>query len=120
MERGAPGRACVRRGSDAGKRLEMDRRGAPRVSAGKGAELLPDLLRREGKERRHQAAERLRDPEERRLRRAPLAAAGERGVEPVLDDVEVDGAHRHRAELVEGVEDAVELVRLVAAKDRAR
>src|SRR5437660_864358 len=53
------------------------------------------------------------------LRRAPPRVVGQRGVEPVLDDVEIEGRQVHRAEVVHAVEDGVELVLVVGPPDAA-
>ena len=54
------------------------------------AQHLPGLLRGEAQDRRHQPHQALRDVPERGLRRAPRARIRAAGVEPVLEDVEVE------------------------------
>jgi len=71
---------------------------------------LPQLLGREGQDRRHQAHQAVRDVPERGLRRAPRRRICGEGIQPVLDHVEVEGAEilgterlqllRHEMELV--------------------
>ena len=74
---------------------------------------LPGLFGREAEEGRHPAQHRLRDVPQRRLRAAPRARAGRGGVEPVLQDVEVEGAQVLRAVDLQLGHHRVELVDLV-------
>ena len=76
-------------------------------------EVVPDLLGRERQDRRHQANERVQDAVAGRLGRPALRRVRRRGVEPVLQDVEIERREVHRAEVVEALEREVELVRLV-------
>ncbi len=77
----------------------------------------PRFLGREREDGRHEPRQRAEDVEAHGLRRAPPRVVGQRGVEPVLDDVEVERRQIDRAEIVHGVEDRVELVLVVGAPD---
>ena len=93
---------------DGGEVGEVD---APRLVG--HPEMVPDLLGRERQDRRHQADERIQDAVAGRLGRAALRRVRRRGVEPVLQDVEIERREVHRAEVVEALEREVELVGLV-------
>src|SRR5215467_9326318 len=79
----------------------------------------PRLLRGEREDRRHEPRQPAEDVEADGLGSAPPRVVGQRGVEPVLDDVEVERREVDRAEVVDGVEDRVELVVVVGAPDAA-
>ena len=85
--------------------LEEDRFGV--------AEQLPRFLGREAEERRHPAQHRVRDVPQRRLRAAARQRLRRRGVEPVLEDVEVERAQVFRAIDLQLGHHRVELVDLV-------
>src|SRR5262250_2644151 len=70
----------------------------------------PRLLGGEREDRRHQPHQPAEHVEADRLGRAPPRVVRQRGVEPVLDDVEIERRQVDRAEVVHGVEDRVELV----------
>src|SRR5438132_3973655 len=86
------------------------------VGAGKVA---PRLFAGEREDRRQEPRQRAEDVVADGLRRAPPRVVGQRGVEPVLDDVEIEGRQVHRAEVVHAVEDGVELVLVVGPPDAA-
>src|SRR5262245_46002048 len=79
----------------------------------------PRLLGGEREDRRHEPRQRAEDVEAHRLGRTPPRVVEQRGVEPVLDDVEIERREVHRAEVVHGVEDRVELVLVVGAPHAA-
>ena len=80
----------------------------------------PDLLGREGEHRGRERRDGASDPVHDRLRRTPLPRRRGRGVQPVLDDVEVEGRERRGAEVDEGVVHDVELIALVGFADPRR
>src|SRR5262249_59537788 len=83
---------------------------------GAGARQVPPrLLAREREDRRHEARQRRKDVVARRLRGAAARIVGPRGVEAVLDDVEVERREVHGTEVVDRGEDRVELVLIVGA-----
>src|SRR2546425_6128191 len=86
------------------------------VGTGKVA---PRLFAGEREDRRQEPRQRAQDVVADGLRRAPPRIVGQRGVEPVLDDVEIEGRQVHRAEVVHAVEDGVELVLVVGPPDAA-
>ena len=86
------------------------------LRAGAG-QVSPRLLGGERQQRRHQPGQRGEDLVAHRLGGAPPRVGRGRGVEPVLDDVEVERRQIHRAEVVDGVERRVELVFLVGPRD---
>src|SRR5947207_6899340 len=94
-----------------GEPLEMDA-----LAPGAG-QVAPGLLGGERQNRRQEPRERGEDVVARRLGRPPTRVVARRGVETVLDDVEVLRRKVHGAEVVDRVEDRVELVLLVRAPD---
>ncbi len=72
-----------------------------------------DLLAREGKDRGDEPGEGVQDPPQRGLRRPARDRVGGRGVEPVFQDIEVEGGQVHGAEMVQGPVNLVKLVLLV-------
>src|SRR5882672_1160228 len=81
-------------------------------------ERVPQLFCGEGQDRRHQPHQALRDVMERALRRAARRGIGLAGVEPVLEDVEVEGAEILRAEREQALRHEMELVALVIRAHR--
>src|ERR687888_432797 len=81
-------------------------------------ERLPQLLRGEGEDRRHQPYQAVRDVMERALRRAPRHGVRLTGVEAVLEDVEVERAEVFRGERLQPLRDQVELVARVIRGNR--
>ena len=71
---------------------------------------LPDFFRGEGKDRGHQFDEAVGDMPQRVLCRAPCPGILGRGVEAILEDVEVKTAEVFRAEGLQRLHDAVEFV----------
>src|SRR5574341_2279996 len=70
---------------------------------------LPGLLRGEAQDRRHHAHQALRDVPQGRLRRAPRKRSCAAGVEPVLEDIQVEGAELLGAERLQLLRDEMEL-----------
>ena len=83
----------------------MDAPGAPHVR--------PHLFRREAHDGREQPHQRVEQAVKRRLRAAPRFRFRRRGVQPVLQHVEVDRAEVHRREGVHRVVDLMEFEVLV-------
>ena len=79
----------------------------------------PRLLGGERQDGRHESREDAEHVEADGLGRAPPRVVGVRGVEPVLDDVEIERREVDRAEVVHPVEDRVELVFVVGAPHAA-
>src|SRR5467141_971639 len=77
------------------------------------AKHLPELLGGKGQDRRHQAHQAVGDVVERGLRRATGKRVSLTGVEPVLEDVEEEGAEVLGAARLELLRHQVELVALV-------
>src|SRR6185312_2273822 len=77
----------------------------------------PDLLRREGEDRRQPADDALRDVIHHGLRRAARAAGLRRGVHAVLEHIEIEAAQVHAAEVVLLLIDEVEGVAPVGLDD---
>src|SRR3972149_1743468 len=71
--------------------------------------MLPDFFGSVGKNRGHEADEGGQDPEKGGLGRAPLGGGCGGGVEPVLQDVQIQRAQVNRAEVVQGMKDDMEL-----------
>ena len=80
---------------------------------------LPEFLGRVRDDRREQAGQRVVEPGQDELRGAAVGAVGVLGVEPVLEDVEIEARQLDRAELVDPLIDAVELELLVGRADVA-
>ena len=73
-------------------------------------QVLPDLIGRIGQDRRDELGQRHQDLIQRGLSRAPLAGRGPFTVQAVLERIEVEAAHVHRAEVVHLMEHHVVLV----------
>src|SRR5258706_368615 len=78
---------------------------------------LPELLGGEGQDRRHQPHKAVRDVEKRGLRGATRPRIGAAGIEPVLENVEVEAAQVLRAEILQLLYHKVELVTRVVRGD---
>ena len=79
------------------------------MNAIRASHVAPDLFGGEAHQGRQQAHEGVQQPVERGLRAAPRLRFRRRGVEPVLQHIEVHRAQVHRAEGVDRVIDLVEL-----------
>ena len=88
-----------------------------RFAAAFGGEHRPGLVSRERQDRRHQLEQRIGDVPERGLRAAPCQAVLGRGVETVLQDVQIEGPQLFRAEGLQQRDDGVELVLQVVVHD---
>src|SRR5215469_18851077 len=80
----------------------------------------PRFLRSEGENRRHRLEQRIANQDERCLRGAPGAACPRRGVEPVLEDVEIETAEILGAVGLEPLNDEMELVARIVRLDSIR
>ena len=73
----------------------------------------PSFVAGEGEHGREESNQRLEDMIDRRLRGAAQRALGAVGVEPILENVVIDGRERDRAEGIAQLVDAVKFVSLV-------
>ena len=78
----------------------------------------PDLFGRKTHQRRHGAPQGVRNAVQGGLRRASPDRASRRRVQPVFQDVEIEGAHGHRSEIVDRAIDLVKGVFLVRCLHR--
>jgi len=83
------------------------------LPARKGRDMVPDLLGREGEHGSQEPREVLHDQEQGALCRFALLRAGLVDIEPVLEDIEVEGAHVHHTEVVDELVDDIGLELLV-------
>src|SRR3954471_20219287 len=84
---------------------------------GLAVENRPQLLGGEAEDRRHEPDERMRDVPKGGLRRASRVRLGGTGIEPVLQDVEVEAAEILGAEGLQLLRDEMELVGGIVAGD---
>ncbi len=79
----------------------------------------PDLFGRKAQHRRHQLRHGNDDLEEHRLRSAPQGRIRPERIEPILENIEIDGTQIHRAEVVERMEDRVKLKLVIGCPEPA-
>ncbi len=77
----------------------------------------PDLFSRKAQHRRHQLRHGDDDLEEHRLRPTTQWRIGPERIETILQNIEIDGAQIHRAEIVECMENRVKLKIVIGLPD---